>query len=148
MQRLSAAIAFILLGACSAFADLTPTSQPVRLTTEAPIVSDDNCLVQRFRIDIAKGTPDGFITSEWVSTERDACLYPSAKDQSQTVIITVVAMVGRRDCMVHMNYAMSHRAPPSFRVETCRGHETPGVFFPACLHAVSNGADTACKHAG
>jgi hypothetical protein len=114
MLRLLSAITFVFLSTCPAFADPIPTTQPVQLTAEAPIVSDDNCLVQRFRIDIAKGTPDGFITSEWVSTERDACLYPSAKDQPQTVTITVVAMVGRRDCVIHMSYAM---------VSACRAFE-------------------------
>jgi hypothetical protein len=106
MLRLFAAITFAFLCTCSAFADPAPTTQPVQLTVEPPIVSDNNCLVQRFHVDIAKGAPDGFITSEWVATERDGCLYPSAKDQPQTVTITVVAMVGRRDCVVHMNYAM------------------------------------------
>ena len=108
MRQLSIGLLFAVLCPAPVFAAQTATTQPVQLTTEPPIVSDDNCLVQRFTIDLPKGTPDGFITLQLGGKDGGGCKYPSAKDQPQTVTVIVTAMVGRGQCMFHMDIATLH----------------------------------------
>ena len=102
---------FLLLGlffAGDAFAGgHAATTQPIQFTAEAPLVSDNACLVQRFRVDLPKGTPDGFVTlqigKDTDSRTTSGCRYPSASDGPQTIVITVVAMVDRGQCTFHID---------------------------------------------
>ncbi len=70
-------------------------------------MSDNSCLVQRFRIELPKGTPDGFVTlqtgKDTNSPTTSGCKYPSASDGAQTIVITVVALVDRGQCTFHID---------------------------------------------
>lgn len=84
-------------------------AQEVWVTAESPIVADEHCVVQRFYLDLPKGTPEGFVTLKLSGHDGGGCVYPSAKEQARRIEVNVVTIIASGRCALHVNFLSKTR---------------------------------------